>query len=62
MNLKPLYFKRFDRLSFTILVGDVHSYFDRDIKWNRVSLSLVRFLNRQRMPRLWHKPFKSNSL
>lgn len=55
MALKPLYFKRFDRLSYTILVGDVHSYFDRDISWSRVTLSLVRKMNSQKLPHLWHK-------
>lgn len=56
--MKELYYHYFDKLSFCLLVGNVHSYFDRDIKWQRLNLSVVKKRNAQRCPRLWEKPTK----
>ena len=41
--------------NFCVKVGEFYSYYDKDMKWLRLNLAVVRRRNRARCPRLWTK-------
>jgi len=51
--MKNLFYTQVHPFTFSVKVGDFPCYFDRNIRWRRLNLAVVRSRNAHRCPKLW---------